>query len=241
MASSNGTNNAMCDERERLIGYVYDECAPEERAEVQAHLTACPVCREEIGALRAVREDLLAWDVPEHESVWRPFAPPRATPSWRDLSAWALAAAAGIIFMVGLAGGVAARGWFSMAGTPVSASADASEAGAVPVTVTAADLEQLEQRLRADLMGRMNQIDQRVQVLGAQTPAAAARAAAPRIDTAALQELRTRVERIEALSYNQALLNAELDNKIGRFLNISTRTGRNDLLQPVSFGGSIAR
>jgi len=227
----------MCDERERLIGYVYDECAPEERAAVQAHLTGCPVCREEIGALRSVRADLLAWDVPEHESVWRPFAPARATPSWRDLSAWALAAAAGIIFMVGLAGGVAARGWLPVA--PASASAAPVTVGA-PVGVTAEDLDQLEQRLRGELLGRMNQIYQRVEVLGSRTPAAEVRAAGPRIDAAAFQELRTRVQRIEALSHDQALINVELNNRIGRFLDLSTRTGRSDLLQPVSFGGAPA-
>jgi anti-sigma factor RsiW len=227
----------MCDERERLIEYIYDECAPQERAVVQAHLTDCPVCREEIGALRSVREDLLAWDVPEHESVWRPFAPVRTTPSWRDLSAWALAAAAGIIFMVGVAGGVAARGWLPVATTPVAATA-APASEALPVEVTAEDLDRLEQRLRVELLGRMSQIDQRVQVLASQTPAPGIRAAGPRIDQAALQDLRARMDRMEALSHDQALINVELDNRIGRFLDLSARQGRRDLLQPVGWPGA---
>src|SRR5215217_6628029 len=95
----------MCDEREQLIDFVYDECDPRERQRVEVHLTECAECREEIGSLRQVRQDLLAWDVPEHGSVWRPFAPPRMRPSWRDIPAWAMAAAAGIIFLAGAAGG----------------------------------------------------------------------------------------------------------------------------------------
>ena len=243
----------MCDERERLIGYVYDECPPEERAAVHAHLSGCAVCRDEIGALRSVRDDLLAWEVPDHESVWRPFAPARPSPSWRDLSTWALAAAAGIVFAVGMAGGIAVRGWLPVtpAMATVSAPGSALPQASVPAgsaDVTADDLAALEQRLRAELGtrmsqvgGRINQIDQRVQLLGSQVPAATVRALGPPIDTAVLQDLKARVERIEALSYDQALINAELDNKIGRFLNLTTRGNRNDLMQPVSFGVPLAR
>src|SRR4051812_42477960 len=96
----------MCDERERLIGYVYDECDASERNLVNHHLETCEVCREEIAGLRATREDLLAWDVPDHGSVWKPFAPARLRPWWREVPAWAMAAAATLVFMVGLGGGV---------------------------------------------------------------------------------------------------------------------------------------
>ena len=68
----------MCDDRERLIGYVYDECDGRERREIEAHLETCHTCRREITGLREVRQDLLAWDVPDTPSVWRPFAPQRA-------------------------------------------------------------------------------------------------------------------------------------------------------------------
>ena len=54
----------MCDERERLIGYVYDECEAAERRAVESHLEECVDCRQEIAALRSVRQDLLAWAVP---------------------------------------------------------------------------------------------------------------------------------------------------------------------------------
>jgi len=96
----------MCNERERLIGYVYDDCDAGERAAIARHLEECEACRHEIGALRGVRHDLLAWEVPEHAPVWRPFAPPRVRASWRDIPAWAMAAAASLMFVAGAAGGV---------------------------------------------------------------------------------------------------------------------------------------
>ena len=69
----------MCDDRERLIGYVYDECEADERQRNEQHLAGCLSCRQEIAGLRAVREDLLAWDVPSHASIWRPVTTERVS------------------------------------------------------------------------------------------------------------------------------------------------------------------
>ncbi|HEX5214771.1 MAG TPA: zf-HC2 domain-containing protein [Vicinamibacterales bacterium] len=99
----------MCDDRERLIGYVYDECEGRERQEIEAHLETCHTCRREITGLREVRQDLLAWDVPDSPSVWRPFAPQRAPITWRDVPGWMLAAAASLVFFAGAAGGAATQ------------------------------------------------------------------------------------------------------------------------------------
>ena len=90
-----------------MIGYVYDECDPAERAEIEAHLESCHTCRREIRGLKSVRQDLLAWDVPASDPIWRPMAPARQERSWRSVPAWALAAAACATFMVGAAGGAA--------------------------------------------------------------------------------------------------------------------------------------
>lgn len=99
----------MCDQRERLIDYLYDEAAPADRREVEEHLDACRECRDEMRAFRRVREDLLAWDVPASESVWTPFAPaPVVVPWHRQVPAWALTAAAGLMLLLGTAGGFAA-------------------------------------------------------------------------------------------------------------------------------------
>ena len=84
----------MCNERERLIGYLYDECDSSERAAVQQHLETCAECRDEIASLRSVREDVAVWEVPEHGSVWQPFAPAQPPRWWHHMPQWALAAAA---------------------------------------------------------------------------------------------------------------------------------------------------
>jgi anti-sigma factor RsiW len=99
----------MCDERERLIGFVYDECSAAERREVEQHVDGCPTCRVEIAGLRRVREDLLAWEVPEHPPVWRPSPVVKAEPWWRRSTGWSLAAAAAVILLAGVAGGAATR------------------------------------------------------------------------------------------------------------------------------------
>jgi len=98
----------MCDQRERLIGYLYEEGDTAERAVVQAHLDGCADCRAEIAGFRSVQNDLRAWDVPDHESVWRPFAPAPAPAWWQQVPRWAVAAAAGLVLMSGATGGAVA-------------------------------------------------------------------------------------------------------------------------------------
>jgi hypothetical protein len=133
----------MCNERERLIGYVYDECDDGERRAIEAHLEGCGTCRTEIGGFRYVRQDLLAWDVPEHDSVWRPFAPARIAPWWRDVPGWALAAAAMAMFAVGAGGGVVTHALVPHE----SPDAVITAAAPAPVQVTAADLAAFEARM----------------------------------------------------------------------------------------------
>lgn len=99
----------MCDKRERLMDYLYDEAAPADRREMEAHLEACHDCRDEMRAFRRVREDLLAWDVPAYESVWTPFAPAPVAPWYRQVPVWAMTAAAGLMLLLGTAGGFAAH------------------------------------------------------------------------------------------------------------------------------------
>lgn len=96
----------MCDEREPLLAYLYEDGDPVERGRVEAHLASCETCRDELAALRRVRLDLLAWDVPDHGSVWTPFTPVR--PAWREMPAWVMAVAASLVLALGATGGVAA-------------------------------------------------------------------------------------------------------------------------------------
>lgn len=153
----------MCDERERLIGYVYDEVDARERNEVEGHLESCAECRDEIRGLRSVRQDLLAWDVPEHGSVWQPFAPARLRPWWREVPAWAMAAAASLMFLIGAAGGVVTHAFTDRpAVTATQAAAPAiPPAQVMPAAISAADLETVRHEI-ADLR---SEVDQRVRLV----------------------------------------------------------------------------
>jgi len=159
----------MCNQRERLIGYIYGEGDAGDRAEVQRHVESCAECRAEVGALRSVREDLLAWEVPAHESVWRPFVAAPVTPWWRQVPAWAMAAAAGVMLVLGAAGGVVAHAF-----TPDQTLARQSDVLTAPVTpgLTSADLSAAEQRIVARLEQEVGAVDARVAQVSDRSPSA---------------------------------------------------------------------
>lgn len=98
----------MCEQHHDLIDYLYDEVTPDARDRMHRHLEDCADCRTEVRALRRVREDLLAWDVPATSSVWTPFAPAPVAPWYQQVPAWALTAAAGLMILFGTAGGFVA-------------------------------------------------------------------------------------------------------------------------------------
>lgn len=133
----------MCDQRERVLDYLYDEATDASRREMEGHLESCDDCRDELRALRSVRTDLLAWAVPNPPSVWTPFAPVPVVPWFRQVPAWAMAAAASVMFVMGAGGGFAAyalgaRGALqASAGTSpaVVAQAPGLDAGAVEALV----------------------------------------------------------------------------------------------------------
>jgi hypothetical protein len=137
----------MCDERERLIGYVYEECDPDERRTIEAHLESCHVCRNEIGGLRGVRHQLLAWEVPEQAPVWRPVPPAAAASVWNAVPAWAMTLAAGVLLMVGAAGGAVTYALMPRSAAPVTASAPMRAEPVESPSPDPARLAQLERRL----------------------------------------------------------------------------------------------
>lgn len=146
----------MCDQRERLMDYLYDEAPPAERQVVEAHLESCGDCRDEMRAFRRVREDLLAWDVPHFESVWTPFAPTPVAPWYQQVPAWALSAAAGVMLLLGTAGGFAAQAVMAnQPGSQVQMVAQAEPVARVeaaapaPVTLPATLVSLDEQDVRA--------------------------------------------------------------------------------------------
>jgi predicted anti-sigma-YlaC factor YlaD len=115
----------MCEQREELLDYLYEEATPETRREMESHLAECSECRDEVRAFRNVREDLLAWAVPSQPSVWTPFAPAPVVPWHKQVPAWVLATAASLMIMAGGAGGFLAQSVAASGGasqdSPVSA------------------------------------------------------------------------------------------------------------------------
>ena len=89
-----------CDDKERLVSYLFDESGDVDRAAVEAHLATCGACSDEVAALGAVRRDLVQWQPPEAElgfRIVREQAPARErsavsispTPTLRAAPAWA--------------------------------------------------------------------------------------------------------------------------------------------------------
>jgi hypothetical protein len=93
------------DERlsEDKVDVLYGEADIEVRARVEAHLAACAACRDEMGSLARVRQDLAAWQLPR--------ARPAYTPRGFVLPRW-LAAAATLLVGIGL--GLGASGYVSL-------------------------------------------------------------------------------------------------------------------------------
>jgi hypothetical protein len=158
----------MCDQREVLMDYLFDEASPAVRQQVEHHLETCDACRTEIRQFRQVRQDLLAWDVPEYTSVFTPFAPAEVRPWYRQVPAWTMAAAASVMFVLGTAGGFAAQ---SLMGTRVTTAAANPAVPPPPVTAMApagdmgldeATVRQLIAGSVADVEGRlMTRVSQR--------------------------------------------------------------------------------
>jgi anti-sigma factor RsiW len=153
------TASRLCDDKAALVAWLYGEGSEEERARMAAHLAACPACRAEAEALRAVRGQLAAWappDLADGFAVVGRTAPRR--PWSRALGAPLMAAAAILLLAVAAAvanleirydqGGFAVRtGW---------AEARSARAEVGPATPTSSapwrdDLMALERRLRAEL------------------------------------------------------------------------------------------
>jgi hypothetical protein len=194
----------MCENRERLIGYVYGESGPDEKRAIEEHLTSCHVCREEIRGLRGVRQDLLAWELPSIDPIWRPVAPARQESPWRAVPAWAMAAAASAVLMVGAAGGAAT---YALLPGRAPAIVEASPAAVAPVAAAPAppvDLSELEARLVARMRA---ELDERVRVAASRPAESGAAGIAP-------SELARRVN----------ILSSRQDELYGMLLGVANET-----------------
>jgi hypothetical protein len=141
-----------CHNKAALVEYLYDECAPAERAAIAAHLAMCTDCAEDLSTLRATRTELAAWSPPETKLGFRIVsdAPPasviRPARWWsRPLPAWAQAAAAVLIFAAGAGLGM----WQGASPTPLPIAATSSSGASS--AVSRQDVAALEQRLRSEM------------------------------------------------------------------------------------------
>ena len=146
----------QCGDSSALVAYLYDECDRDDRSAIAAHVAICGACAAELAALESTRVQLAAWTPPEAGLgfvISRPSAAPRAKPAaWflRPMPAWAQVAAAVLIFGAGLSLGVV-RGTVRGTLPGSSSSTIAAPASSGGAAISAADLQALEQRLRAEI------------------------------------------------------------------------------------------
>ena len=142
----------MCDNKELILGYVYDELLPEERQAFTQHVAGCPECQIELEELRATRMHLSLWSPPEPDLGFRVIRggamPAPALPRRnRFVSTLAYAAAAMIVFAAAAAvanlevrygsDGVTVRtGWARSAGETASQVTEINGPSAQPVSAT---------------------------------------------------------------------------------------------------------
>jgi Putative zinc-finger len=55
----------QCGDQGALVGYLYDECTPEERDAIASHLTRCVSCADDVSGLSSTRRALAAWAPPQ--------------------------------------------------------------------------------------------------------------------------------------------------------------------------------
>lgn len=67
----------MCEEKDLLVSYLYDDLADADRARFERHVRACADCRDELSALRGVRADLTSWAPPASELGFRIVRDPK--------------------------------------------------------------------------------------------------------------------------------------------------------------------
>jgi hypothetical protein len=135
-----------CGDKGALVAYLYEECEPEMREAIAGHLMRCGSCSSEIDGLGWTRQRLEAWTPPVSALGFQ--MPAQSPLSWwrTPLPAWAQAAAAVLIFGVGLSVG-SARG---PAASPQVAVTQPVVAPSVD-TASRAELSQLEQRLKSEI------------------------------------------------------------------------------------------
>jgi anti-sigma factor RsiW len=170
------TQTFECGDNAALVGYLYDECEPDERVAIAAHLGVCGACAAEVAALGATRLQLAAWTPPQSDLGFRIVSEPqtarvlRPARWWQQpVPGWAQAAAAIVIFGVGLSLGVLRGTAPAPAAPPAGVAAGVSPAA----SVSRADLAALEQRLRNEMMQQVRTASSQAHPVAAASPSEA--------------------------------------------------------------------
>ena len=93
----------MCDSKELLVSFLYDEIDPVSRRAFRHHLTTCAECRDELAELSDTRSQIATWTPPDADLGFR-IVRESETPKrrWLHVSpAWGLAAAATLLLAIG--------------------------------------------------------------------------------------------------------------------------------------------
>jgi hypothetical protein len=156
----------MCDSKELIVGYLYDDLTDTERRSFDAHLAVCAECRDELIGLRATRAHLSLWSPPARDLGIRVVRDDAAESGrvlpmrsrWNWMPAFGFAAAAVLVLAAATAianveirydssGLVVRTGWARSSDAPQTAAQSGSDKdGARPVSASA-DFTRLERRL----------------------------------------------------------------------------------------------
>jgi len=103
----------MCEEKDLLVSYLYDDLGDADRARFERHLRGCTDCRDELTALRGVRADLTSWAPPASELGFRIVRDPKVVElkprgtTWRAWYTPAAGLAAAAVLVLAAASAVA--------------------------------------------------------------------------------------------------------------------------------------
>ena len=243
------TNSMRCQDKERLIEYLYEEHSDEHsaagRTAIEAHLAVCGECSSELADLRNVRDRLADWRTPEIDLGFRVVREPPPTPArsraW--LPVWAaLPAAAVLALAVGAAvanlevrydpSGVTVRtGWTrgsAPAASPPSAAGDTAPA-VQPARASTALSDEAWRSALVDLEQRLHAEFSRTAAAGAPAgPAArsgAAQAGAPQERGELIVQMRALIDESERRQQRELAL------RLAQFVQDVDSQRRADLVQ----------
>ena len=222
----------MCNHQEQLVGYIYGELSPFEKAAFEAHLRDCADCRAEVGELGRARAHLTAWAPPAPDFGYRIVQNPTERtsapkPALGSVARWAMAAAAALILMAGAAGianleirygadgsVVVRTGWGAASDPGVQTAALPS--GAASQGATGVPADELQRQLIA--------LERRLDELQAPQPAQPVKAGVDK-GSVSVPELR------RILAESEARQRAEMDSYVAQIWKDFNAVRANDLVR----------